>query len=83
MVLGAAAAFYGRGSRLAPVLASLVLGPVCYFLVGVAVPRATGEGHFFSTPFGGLQMSDAELVTSILAWTLLWFAVLRYAKRKN
>ena len=84
MVLGAAAAFYGRGSRLvAPILASLVLGPASYFLVGVAIPRATGEGHFFSLPFGGLGASDMELVTSILAWTLLWFAVLRYAKRKN
>ncbi|HEY5899494.1 MAG TPA: hypothetical protein VIV54_18155 [Burkholderiales bacterium] len=82
-MLAGAAAFYGRGSRLGPILASLVLGPLCYFLLGVAVPRATGEGHFFSTPFGGLQSSDMELVTSILAWTLLWFALLFYAKRKN
>lgn len=84
VVLGAAAAFYGRSSRIiAPVFASLVLGPVCYFLVGVAVPRATGEGHFFSTPFGGLQVGDAQLVLSVLAWILLWFAVLRYAARRR
>ena len=82
VVLGAAAAFYGRGSRIiAPVLASLVLGPVCYFLVGVAVPRATGEGHFFSTPFGGLQVGDTQLVFSLLAWVALWFAVLRALRR--
>jgi hypothetical protein len=57
--------------------------PACYAAVGLAVPRITGEGRFFSTPFGGLAIGDRELLLSLLAWTLLWWALLQYGNRKN
>lgn len=40
------------------------------------MPRITGEGHFFSFPFGGLDVSDANLVSSLAAWMALWAALL-------
>jgi hypothetical protein len=79
IVLAATVAAYMLGSRrIAPMLGALFAGPACYFVIGVAVPRITGEGHFFSVPFGGLRIGDIELVLSLLAWMLAWWALLRY-----
>jgi hypothetical protein len=78
-LLTAAAILYVRGSRLiASILGALVAGPVCYFALGLFVPRVTGEGRFFSVPFGGLHVGDKELVLSILAWIILWEILLYY-----
>ena len=79
VVFAAAAILYARGSRLiAPILGALVAGPVCYFAVGLLVPRVTGEGRFFSVPFGGLRVGDSELVLSVATWSFLWGVLLYY-----
>jgi len=87
LVAVAAGAAYALGSRIiAPILGALVAGPACYFLAGVFVPRFTGEGHFFSVPFGGLAVSDGALVSSLLAWILvcsLAFYFLTARRRKG
>jgi len=79
LLLAAAVTLYVPGSRrIATILGALVVGPVGYFVVGIAVPRFTGEGRFFSIPFGGLRIGDSDLVLSILTWTLIGWAVLHY-----
>ena len=79
VLLAAAAILYTRGRRLiASMLGALVAGPFCYFVVGLFVPRVTGEGRFFSVPFGGLHVGDWEIVLSTLAWSLLWGILLYY-----
>jgi hypothetical protein len=68
---------YQRKHRLAAgTVGVLALSPLCYFVVGLFVPRITGEGHFFSFPFGGLDVSDANLLLSIAAWMAAWAALL-------
>ncbi|HMH17967.1 MAG TPA: hypothetical protein VK572_07435 [Burkholderiales bacterium] len=70
---------YKRGNRLiAPILAALVAGPVCYFCVGILVPRITGEGRFFSVPFGGFHVGDLDILFSVLAWSLASWALFRF-----
>jgi len=79
VLLAAAVTLYVLGSRrIATILGALVLGPVCYFVVGISVPRFTGEGRFFSVPFGGLHVGDSDLVLGILTWILIWWALLHY-----
>ena len=79
VLLAAAVILYARGSRLiAPIFGALVAGPICYFVVGLFVPRITGEGRFFSIPFGGLHVGDSDLVLSALTWSLIWWALLHY-----
>jgi hypothetical protein len=70
---------YTLGSRqIAPILAALVAGAVCYFGVGLLVPRITGEGRFFSVPFGGLHVGDIDILLSVLIWSLAWWALFRF-----
>jgi xanthine/uracil permease len=79
LLLVGAIIVYVRGSRrIAAILAALVAGPVCYLAVGIVIPRITGEGRFFSVPFGGLRVGDSELLLSLLAWCLAWWALLHY-----
>jgi hypothetical protein len=79
VLLALAVALYTLGSRLiAPILGALSAGAVCYFVVGLLVPRITREGHFFSVPFGGLRVGDIDMVLSVLAWSLTWWALFRY-----
>ena len=79
VLLAVAAILYARRSRLiAPIFGALVAGPVCYFGVGLFVPRVTGEGRFFSIPFGGLRVGDSDLVLSVVTWSLIWWALLHY-----
>ena len=78
VLLALAVTLYKFGIRgLASILGAFVAGVVCYFVVGLFVPRITGEGHFFSTPFGGLRVGDIELVLSILTWTFIWWVLFR------
>ncbi len=79
VLLALAVALYMLGSRLiAPILGALAAGAVCYFVVGLLVPRITGEGHFFSVPFGGLHVGDNDIVLSVLTWSLIWWGLFRY-----
>jgi hypothetical protein len=79
VLLAVAAALHKRGSQLiAPILGALAASPICYFLVGVLVPRVTGEGHFFSVPFGGLRVGDIDILLSVLAWSLAWWVLFHY-----
>jgi hypothetical protein len=78
-VLTLTVTLYTRGSRvIAPILAALLAGPLCYYGVGVLVPLITGEGHFFSVPFGGLRVSDRNMLLSLLAWCLAAWALFRF-----
>lgn len=78
-VLALTVTLYARGSRvIAPLLAALLAGPLGYFGVGVLVPLITGEGHFFSVPFGGLGVSDRNMLLSLLAWCLAAWALFRF-----
>ena len=62
----------------AAIVGVLALSPLSYFVIGLFVPRITGEGHFFSFPFGGLDVSDANLLASLAAWLAFWAALLGY-----
>jgi hypothetical protein len=78
-VLALTVTLYARGSRVvAPMLAALLAGPLCYFGIGVLVPLITGEGHFFSVPFGGLGASDRNMLLSLVLWCVAAWAVLRF-----
>jgi hypothetical protein len=80
VLIAVAVPLYVRGSRLiAPILGALVCGPVCYFFVGLFVPRVTGEGRFFSVPVGGVHVGDSDILLSVLAWSLMWWALLYYS----
>ncbi len=70
--------YRSRRRLAAAIIGVLALAPLSYFLVGLSVPRITGEGRFFSFPFGGLSVSDASLLLSLAAWAGLWSAILGY-----
>jgi hypothetical protein len=79
VVLALVVALYTLGRRLiATILGALATGAVCYFVVGIVVPRITGEGRFFSVPFGGLRVGDIDILLSVLAWSLAWWALFRF-----
>ena len=82
IVIAALAAIFvlyrSRRRVAAAIIGVLALAPLSYFVVGLAVPRVTGEGRFFSFPFGGLRVGDAEMLLSLAAWTLLWAAAFGY-----
>jgi hypothetical protein len=63
---------------IARLLASFILGAISYFIAGIAIPRITGVGRFYSVPLGGYAVSDSALVTSALAWIVFWFAILYF-----
>jgi len=69
--------------RFAAAATAVVLGPILYFLVGIAVPRFTGRGHFFSFPVGGLRVRDEDILLSLLAWILTLGVLLGLAVRRR
>ena len=86
-VLALTVTLYARGSRvIAPMLAALLAGPLCYFGIGVLVPLVTGDGRFFSVPFGGLGASDQSMFFSLLLWCVAAWVLLRFiaaARRRD
>jgi hypothetical protein len=86
-LLTLAIALRKSGNRLiSPILGALAAGLICYFIVGVLVPRVTGDGRFFSVPFGGLHVGDIDTLVSVLTWSLAWWLLFRYiavAKRRG
>ena len=83
VVLAIAAALAARGwPRVAALLGAVVTGPALYLLVGIAVPRATGVGHFYSFPIGALRVRDSDILLSLLAWTVACWALLALLARR-
>ena len=62
---------------------AFILGPLTYFTMGILIPRFTRTGHFYSVPFGRLEISDRDLVLSLLFWVLVWALILRALLRKH
>ncbi len=50
------------------VAAGLLGGPVLYDLLGGYLAEARGEGRFYSFPFGGSRIGDAEVFLSVASW---------------
>lgn len=76
LALAGGGALMARGWRKAgAAVAALALGPVLYLCVGIAVPRFTGVGHFYSFPVGALRVRDADILWSLLAWVLACWAL--------
>jgi hypothetical protein len=48
-----------------------------YYLLGIGIALALGEGRFYSVPFGGFSVggSDSALFGSIAFWWLAWIAI--------
>ena len=67
--------------RWATLAFSFPLGAMSYFLVGIAIPRWTGVGRFYSVPFGAMAIRDWHIVASALTWMVLWYFLLRAAWR--
>jgi len=61
-------------------IASFVAGFVTWAVIGLVVPRLTGEGRFFSVPVGGLEITDRDIVLSVACWTVVWRVILRAAR---
>ena len=56
---------------------------VFYFLLGISLARAMGQGRFFSVPFGGYSVSGNEvLVASVVFWLIVWMGILYVITRK-
>jgi hypothetical protein len=68
-------------ARWATLVFALPLGVMSYFLVGIAIPRWTGVGRFYSVPFGAMTIRDWHIVASALIWMILWYFLLRAAWR--
>ena len=68
---------YRMGS-VAILVGSIVLGVVSYFMVGIGIARYSGEGRFYSFPFGEDHVRDSDIVMSVVCWIVV-FAVLMYA----
>ncbi len=63
---------------------SVVGSLLTYYLLGIGVAQAIGEGRFYSVPFGGLSVggSDTALFGSIAFWLLAWIGILFAATRR-
>ena len=68
-------------ARWATALFAFPLGVMSYFLVGIAIPRWTGVGRFYSVPFGAMAIRDWHIIASALTWAILWYFLLRAAWR--
>ena len=49
-----------------------------YYLLGVGIAQAIGEGRFYSVPFGGFSVggSDTALFGSLAFWWFAWIGIL-------
>jgi len=65
-----ALAFACRRPLLAGVTGGLFVGPLCYYWIGIHLASAHGEGHFYSFPFGGYRLRDANVLLSAGVWVL-------------
>jgi hypothetical protein len=50
------------------VAAGLFGGPLLYYLLGGYLAEVRGEGRFYSFPFGGYRIGDAEVLMSVASW---------------
>ncbi|HEX5136763.1 MAG TPA: hypothetical protein VFY93_07325 [Planctomycetota bacterium] len=57
-----------RRPLLAAVVAGGLGGPAFYVWLGGHLARARGEGRFYSFPFGGYRLGDAEILLSAGVW---------------
>ena len=55
-----------------------------YYMLGMGIALAIGEGRFYSVPFGGFSVggSDSALFGSIVFWWLAWIAVFLVLTRR-
>lgn len=51
-------------------------GGLAYLFSGIWIARVRGAGHFFSVPFGGYTVTDSALLSSVICWVGLVFALL-------
>jgi len=63
-----AAALLARRPAVAGLAGGLLGGPLFYLWLGGHLARARGEGHFYSFPFGGFHVGDAEILLSAATW---------------
>jgi hypothetical protein len=63
------------------VLLALPLGLFAYIAVGVAAAGLRGDGHFYSVPFGGYTLSNADVLTSAAMWIAITLGILFLAIR--
>jgi hypothetical protein len=60
-----------RRPALTGVAGGLLGGPLFYLWLGGRLARVRGEGHFYSFPFGGFHLGDAEILLSAATWILV------------
>ena len=68
--------------RLGLLLVALPSGILAYIIASVAGASLRGDGHFYSVPFGGYDLSNNTAVgASVLLWIGAVFGVLAFVLR--